>query len=129
MDNFSDIYHHLAAKSIIVHKLITKNVNFHILFLFLFFPPTLAFDCKCSLNNKSKINGLISHHIQNINKPTQNNTIIQVPVLGSQMNLCRLLVHEILESPWLSDSSDALTWSTTGFKSRNIIKNKSCQHW
>ena len=60
MDNFSDFYHHLAAKSIIVHKLITKNVNFHILFLFLFLflPLTLAFDCKCSLNNKSKIKGI-----------------------------------------------------------------------
>ena len=66
MDNFSDFYHHLAAKSIIVHKLITKNVNFHILFLFLFLPPTLAYDCKCSLNNKSKINGLsylLSSHL------------------------------------------------------------------
>ena len=58
MDNFSDFYHHLAAKSIIVHKLITKNVNFHILFLFLFLPSTLAIDCKCSLNNKSKIKGI-----------------------------------------------------------------------
>ena len=57
MDNFSDFYHHLAAKPIIVYNLMTKNVNFHILFLFLFLPPTLAFDCKCSLNNKSKIKG------------------------------------------------------------------------
>ena len=58
MDNFSVFYHHLAAKLIIVRNLIAKNVNFHILFLFLFLPPTLAFDCKCSLNNTSKNNGL-----------------------------------------------------------------------
>ena len=42
MDNFSDFYHHLAAKQIIVHNLVNKNVNFHILFLFLFLSPTLA---------------------------------------------------------------------------------------
>ena len=47
VDNFSDFYHHLAAKPISVHKLIIKNVNFHILCLFLFLPPTLVFDCKC----------------------------------------------------------------------------------
>ena len=58
MDNFSDFFHHLAAKQIIVHNLIAKNVNLHILFLFLFLPPTLAFDCKCSLNNESKNKGL-----------------------------------------------------------------------
>ena len=40
MDNFSDFYHHLAAKLIIVYNLLTKNVNFHILFLFL--PPTVS---------------------------------------------------------------------------------------
>ena len=63
MDNFSDFYHHLAAQLIILRNLITKNVNFHILYSFLFLPPTLAFDCKCSLNNKSKINGLIENKI------------------------------------------------------------------
>ena len=40
MDNFSDFFQHLVAKPIIVYNLPTKNVNFHILFLFL--PPTVT---------------------------------------------------------------------------------------